>query len=463
MTLYEELKKFSQKDSIRFHIPGHHGGRGLNPKWMKDAFSLDVTEFSETDDLQRPQGVLRDAQARAAAIFGAGRSFYLTHGSSLGLQAAILGSCRPGEKILIDRTCHKSVMAGVVLAGADPIFLEPDFDRERGIYIGISAEAVAQALEQDPDIVGAVITSPTYYGICSEIEGIAAHLHARGKFLVVDEAHGAHFAFHPDLPEPALNQGADLVVQSIHKTLPALGQSSLLHLHRESRILAAGVERALRLLQTTSPSYLLMTAMDEAIVGMERDGKAILSRLRSKLEAVKKAVRAQGILDFADQETLGKKQDGTRLVVDFRRANLCGLDAAQQLKERYGIYPEMADPHHVVLVVTVANTAKDLETLQQALLELAVWENPSHLKMPMEALPKPRMAMSPREAWSAPRKTLPLKKAMGYISADMVSVCPPGAAILVPGQYLDGETLAYLQEADITKEVDVVLTESERG
>lgn len=454
MSLYQELKNFRRRDQISFHIPGHKGGNGLNPAWKQDAFSLDVTEFDETDDLQRPTGILKTAQEAAAQAFGAGTSFFLTNGSSLGLQAAILSSCRPGTKLLVDRTCHKSVVSGMILSGAEPIFLSPRFDDERELYTGFSAAQVADALEQNPDIPGFLLTSPTYYGICSDIREIAALLHSRGKFLIVDEAHGAHFCFHSLFPDSTLSQGADLVIQSAHKTLPALGQCSLLHVHKNSLISAKDVSAALRLLQTTSPSYLLMSSMDEAIAMMRQH--PAMPPLLDEIMQLKQAVRKQGILDFADTQTLECPQDPLRLTVDFRRAGCSGQDAAELLKQHYGIYPEMADSRYVVLIVTVSNTVKELSALKDALLALAVSPKTSHgAPIPAAPLPMPKLVLSPREAWLSPRKTVPLSHALGKTAAEIVSVCPPGAALVVPGQRIDQAVLDALTAAKITKTLEI--------
>lgn len=454
MSLYDALKQFRKKGRISFHIPGHKGGKGLNPDWVRDAFSLDVTEFAETDDLQNPNGILRDAQEQVACIYGAEASFFLTNGSSSGLEAAVLSVCGPGEKLLVDRTCHKAVASALVLAGAVPVFVEPEFSKDMGLYMGISPQKVERMLEKEPEVRGMILTSPTYYGICSPIKEIAEILHQAGKFLIVDEAHGAHLNFHPALPESALACGADLVVQSAHKTLPALGQSSLLHIGRGSLIDKEKVASSLRLLMTTSPSYLLMSAMDQAVSQMEQDGQALLEILLREMDGLKKAIRDQGILDFADEETLSVPQDKLRLTVDFGRCGIFGTDGAELLKKVYGIYPEMADNRYVVLIVTVANTVEELRILRHALMEIAT---PGRSGTGIEPLPVPQMAMNPRDAWMAEREQIPLLDALGRISADTVAVCPPGAAILVPGQYMDAATLECLQKTDAPETIAVVI------
>lgn len=454
MSLYQELKKFSQKDRVSFHIPGHKGGEGLSSDWKKDAFSLDVTEFDETDDLQNPQGILKAAEENAAKIFGSGKSFFLTGGSTLGLEAAMLASVRPGDKVLLDRTCHKAVANALVLTGGEPVFLSPEFDRGNGVYLGISPDAVADILEQEPNVTGMVLTSPTYYGICSDIERIAEVLHQKGKFLIVDEAHGAHFVFSKQLPKTALLQGADICIQSAHKTLPALGQTSLLHLGKKSLISPQAVQSALRILMTTSPSYLLMSALDESISFMENQGAERLAERIEEISALKEKVKKKGVITFLDKETIEKEQDATRVVADVRKTGLSGYQVAEQLKEKFGIYPEMADDYHLVLVVSVSNTKEDLKRLEEALLS---YEEKAGEQEKMLPLPMPKMGMNPREAYMAPREKLPLQKAKGRISADVVSVCPPGAAMILPGQWLDEETLHYCEKAGVAEELFVIV------
>ncbi len=449
MSLYQELKKFSKKDCVSFHIPGHKGGKGLSVDWKEDAFSLDVTEFEETDDLQNPQGILKTAEENAAQIFGSGKSFFLTGGSTLGLEAALLASVKPGDKILLDRTCHKAVVNALVLTGGEPVFLAPEFDREDGIYLGISPRAVEETLEKEPEIIGMVLTSPTYYGVCSDLKKIADLLHQKGKFLIVDEAHGAHFVFSEKLPDTALSQGADSCIQSAHKTLPTLGQTSLLHLGKESLISPDAVKSALRILMTTSPSYLLLSALDESIFFMAERGEERLSECIEEIFALQEKVMKKGVITFFDK---GNK-DITRMVADVRKTGFSGYQVAEQLKENFGIYPEMADDYHLVLVVSVFNTKEDLALLEKALLS---YDSKLGEQEKMLPLPMPRIVKNPRDAYMALREKLPLQKAKDRVSADVVSVCPPGAAMVLPGQQLDEETLAYCEKTGVAEEIFVI-------
>lgn len=452
MSLFDDLKDFRRKDKISFHIPGHKGGVGLDDQWMADIFSVDVTEFSETDDLQNPTGILKAAQNRAATIFGAYKTFFLTNGSSLGILASIVGTLKPGDKILVDRTCHKSVISALVLSGAIPVFISPVWDEENQLYTGISVDDIDNCLCENPDIKGILITSPTYYGICSDILSISEVIHKAGKFLIVDEAHGAHFCFNKNLPPSALSQGADIVIQSAHKTLPALGQSSFLHLNNSPYINPERIEEALHLLQTTSPSYILMSALDMSAIKMSENGNASLEELISHIQKLKKSVTNHTCLSFVDSSSIGKVQDETRIVADFRNTGLTGYESAEILKEKYGIYPEMADENFVVLIATVSNTKYDIDALESALTQLGREQKTSSHKKGMP-LPVPYIKMPPRDAWMSEKRSVHYKDALGMTAAEIVSVCPPGAALLVPGQLIDQKTIEYFEYADIKEQI----------
>ena len=453
MSLYEELKKFRSKDRVSFHIPGHKFGAGLSKGFKKDIFITDVTEFDETDDLQNPQGILKTAQESAAKVFKAHKTFYLTSGSSLGLQGAIFGSFRSGDKVLVDRTCHKAVASSMVMAGLIPVFVQPEFSQEKGLYVGMTVKIIKKAIEETPDIKGVIITSPTYYGVCSDIKGIGEYLHQKNKVLIVDEAHGAHFVFNKLVPESAIEQGADISIESAHKTLPAMGQCSFLHISKNSLVPWENISKSLRLLQTTSPSYVLMTSLDEAVIYMSTKGTKRINKLISQIDKLKKEVRAKGVLDFADKKTLKRPQDELRLSVDFKKSGISGNAATQIIKEQFGIYPEMADDRYVVFVVTCSNSDKDIRFLKEALL---TFEAGDENREQCEKLPDVIMVMEPRMAWQCETEDIPISKAAARVAADVVAVCPPGAALLVPGQFIDTKTVDYIEKAGIIEKVTVV-------
>lgn len=456
-SLLKELKKFAKKDKISMHIPGHKSGRGLGAYFKKSAFSIDLTEVEGTDNLQNPTGILKTAQETCAKIFGAGESFFLTGGSSLGLRASILGCAHRGERLIVDRTCHKSVISAIALGGIEPVFVYPEFDKKSGLYLGVSADEVARAIEENPDACGAVITSPTYYGVCSDIAGIAEVLHKNNKFLIVDEAHGAHFVFNKkNLPISALALGADICVQSAHKTLPALGQCAFLHVGAEAKIDKRRLVRTLRAIQTTSPSYLLMASLDESARYMNTAGRIRLGGLIKEIEALKTEVLSKTDLTFADTDTLKRPQDSTRIVVDFSPIQISGKYAESLLIEEFGIYPEMSDERYVVLIPSVSNSKREIRQLCSALCSIGMRRFKDRKAEENLALPNIELSCSPSAAIEAPFEAVCLKDALDRVSAGVVSACPPGAAVLVPGQRIDKEALNFIEKNDIAEKIEVI-------
>jgi arginine decarboxylase len=257
----------------------------------EQALAADLPELPELDNLFAPEGVIRDAQDLAAAAFGADRTYFLANGSTCGIEAAILATCGPGDKIIVPRNAHRSVIAGLVLSGAMPIFVTPDYSTELGLVLGVKAETIATALADHPDTRAVLLVSPTYHGLCSDIGAIAALTHPRNIPLLIDEAHGPHFAFHPDLPTPALALGADLVVQSTHKVLGALSQAAMLHT-RGDRIDPDRLQAALQLTQSTSPSSLLLASLDAARHQMAIAGQALLSNTLDLARSMRRELAA---------------------------------------------------------------------------------------------------------------------------------------------------------------------------
>lgn len=455
-TLYEELIKFSKKDKVRAHMPGHNGGEGLSSKFKRNAFKIDLTELDGTDELRDPRGLIKKSLERAANAFGAKRTYYLVNGSTLGLEAAILAAAKPGDSLIVDRACHKSVISAMILGQVTPIFIEPDFADAYGIYGSMSPITVMDALSAHPEAAGVVLTCPTYYGVCSDVERLAKNIHAAGKFLIVDEAHGAHFAFSEELPRTALSQGADLVVQSAHKTLPSMGQTALLHLGGTNRISEEQVTKCINLLQTSSPSYIMLAAIDEAIHTMTSGGAKRLKEITDKLTYIKSKI---GVLDKVScvvKSGLENNYDITKLVVDFSGLGISGYGAAELLKRDYGIYPEMADERNVLFYITAGTTLRDLDLIDRAITDISKAEyKPQPIKKQVP-LPSIELAMDMRKAFDADSETISPENAAGRICAEIVDCCPPCVPICVPGQLINNEIIDYITEYTDIDSISVV-------
>jgi arginine/lysine/ornithine decarboxylase len=470
MPLVQSLMRNASSGRVSFHMPGHSDARGF-PAWFTEAaLGLDTTELPETDDLNHPTGPAREAMALAAQAFDAGWTRFVTCGATCGLLAMVASSCPRGSTVLIQRTCHRSVVSAVSLLDLRPAFLPgpepvPAFSTSERAFLAplppASPVAVAAALARDPSIRAVLVTSPDYYGTASDLAPIAEAAHAHGALLLVDEAHGAHFAFAPGLlPPSAMASGADLCVQSAHKTLPALTQAALLHVSRSA--LAAGrvdpdlVEEALRTFQTSSPSFLLAASLDLARAQMQRHGR---DRIEARLMAVLRTfdrIRAMPGLPFLPIDAgSGAMRDPLRIVIHTGRSGLTGFETARRLRAS-GVSAEMADPARVVLLPGLFgdDDGLDLYSLERALIEaqaagpardpawtLAPEVFGTLLSTPCEAVLPPSIRFD-----AGARESVPLRQAVGRLLAGPLVPYPPGIPLIWPGERLDAGRAALVEE-----------------
>lgn len=455
--LFEALRAYLGKDMAPFHTPGHKQGRGIDPELLDllgpNVFAIDLTELPEVDNLHDPDGVIKEAQELAAEAYGADHTFFLCNGSTSGNDTMVLSVCDPGDKIIIPRNAHKSILGGIILSGAIPVYVQPSWDVDYGIAHGISPEAVEAALLANPDAKAVVLVNPNYYGGVVDVETIARIAHAHGKPLLVDEAHGPHFHFHPQLPISALAAGADLVVQSTHKIISGMTQASMLHV-REGYVDVRRVRNVLQLLQSTSPSYVLLASLDVARRQMAVHGETLLGRTLALAESARERLNAIPGVSCFGREVCGLPGlfdlDTTKLTVRFSGLGLSGFDAIDVLNERFGIQSEMATLYNVLEIVSIGNTERDLDRLVAAVRTIAdeahakgvrvpdAFENP-----PLPWLPEP--VLSPRDAFFAPVKRIPFSDSVGEICAEIISPYPPGIPILAPGERITQDHVDYLR------------------
>ncbi|MBD2326153.1 aminotransferase class I/II-fold pyridoxal phosphate-dependent enzyme [Alkalinema sp. FACHB-956] len=459
MPLVEQLQQCAGRSYAPFHTPGHKRGKGVSAEFRsllgEAAFCADLPELPELDNLFNPEGVIQQAQALAAEAFGADRTYFLANGSTAGLLAAILATCRPGDKVILPRNVHRSVISGLILAGAVPVFVLPDYDSAVDIAHGVAPSTIAQALAAHPDSQAVLLVSPTYYGTCSDVAAIAQLVHQWGLPLIVDEAHGAHFAFHPALPIAALRAGADLVVQSTHKTLAALTQASMLHLQGD-RVSPDRIAQALQLVQSTSPNYLLLASLDAARMQMATQGQALLDRtLHLANDARSRIAQIPGlqVLGIDRATTPGfVALDATRLTVIVTGLGIDGFAADEILHQELGVTCELPSMHHLTFIITPGNSQADLDRLVTALDTLSqrcraaaqVTSARSLPTFPTTNLQHPT-AYSPRDAFFAPSQKCAIAEAIGYPSAELVCPYPPGIPVLMPGEMITTAAIEYLQ------------------
>jgi arginine decarboxylase len=435
-------------DPLPFHMPGHKLGKGIPDFFLQNVASLDITEIPGTDNLHEPSGPIKEALELAALAFGSDRTFFLVNGSTCGIHAMITAMCRPGQKLIVTRDCHKAVVGGMILAGAEPVFIMPELCSGFGIMGCVTPEAVEKTLAANPDAAGVLLTRPNYYGICCDLTGIAAIVHSYGKILAVDEAHGAHLRFNPALPVCAMDAGADLCVQSAHKTLPAFTQGAYLHV-KAGRVDIERLEFMLDILQTTSPSYVIMAFLDIARSLMQHEGGQLLARLLSDIRRSKQEASCLSGLRFLEERDFpGGTLDGTRIVANLERLGVTGYDAQKLLRQDYGIEIEMSDFMNVVAIATTADDENSIDRFFKGLVGVGRKYGCSRKrKSPNWAeFGIPAAGLGLNGALKTRSEQIDLRKAAGRVCRSVIAPYPPGIPLLFPGEIITQEIIGYLIE-----------------
>jgi lysine decarboxylase len=456
----DALRAYAARDPGRLHVPGHKGGPGADPELVEAigerALSLDIPALTPGIDVGAEPTPFQRAQELAAEAWGAGRTWFLINGASQGNHAATLALAHLGEVIVVQRNAHSSTIDGTILSGLRPTFVAPELDPELGIAHCLTPESLDAALAAAPDAVAATAVSPTYFGAVADVRGLADVAHSRGVPLVVDEAWGAHLAFHERLPEHALSAGADLVISSTHKIVGSLTQSAMLHVARDPIGIDQDlVDRAVTLVESTSPSSLLLASLDAARRYAVTCGHELLSEAIDGMAATRAAVREVPGLDVLDERLAGRPgvhdYDPMRLAVDVRGTGATGYELAPMLRELGDINLELFGENVMVAVFgmgerTAAQGARLVETLRRAVAQLG----PARDRAREEFAPPPpwgELALSPREAFLGPQEVVPAAEAVGRIAAESLAAYPPGVPNVLPGERLTSETLEYVQRA----------------
>ena len=442
----------AKRNHAAFYAPGHKQGKGTSQNIQNlignSVFQADLPELPELDNLFAPEGAIAVAQNLASQAFGATQTWFLVNGSTCGIMAAILATCGMGEKIILPRNIHQSAIAGLILSGAIPIFINPEYDTQVGLAYNVAPAAVKQALEQHPDAKAVMMLHPTYQGVCSDLKAIADLTHQYNIPLLVDEAHGAHFAFHPDLPPSAMSLGADLTVQSTHKTLSSLTQSSMLHI-KGDRVCSQKITRALQLVQSTSPSYLLLASLDAARQQMATEGKQLMERaIALSREAREKIAQIPNLSVFNPKLQPGCKYlDPTRLTIDVSGLGMTGFTADEILHEELGVTCELPLLHHLTFIISLGNTPADIQKLIQACNTLSQFSNSPVPNSSISQFPNsPIPQVSPRDAYFSPTETIPINKAVDRLCGELICPYPPGIPLLMPGEVITIEAIESLKQ-----------------
>lgn len=451
--LLTALISSSVAKNVAFYTPGHKKGQGIDfqLKYLlgKEVFQADLPELPELDNLFAPQDAIARSQDLAAQCFGAASSWFLVNGSTCGIVSAIIATCGAGDKIILPRNIHQSAIAGVILTGAIPVFINPEYDTLSNITYSITSQALQYTLERNPETKAVMVLHPSYQGICSDLKAIVNITKQYNIPLLVDEAHGGHFAFHEQLPPSALSVGADLTVQSTHKVLGAMTQAAMLHLQGD-KIAPQRISKALQLMQSTSPSYILLASLDAARKQMALEGRELMSRALKLADEAREEISKipkLSVLEFTPRSGF-QDLDRTRLTVDISRLGITGYEADEILHQQLGVTCELPLMNHLTFIITFGNTEKDIEKLIRALTILSADYSKKTPSVVRETPPIPpsSLKISPREAYFAATETIPLAESSDRICGELICPYPPGIPILMPGEVITREAIDYLQQ-----------------
>jgi arginine decarboxylase len=461
--LFETIMNHAKNRVVSFHTPGHKNGRGVDRRLRsftgRNLYYMDVTVFPEVDSLHDPVGPIKKAQQLMAMAYGVEHSFFLVNGSSVGNMSMLMSACRPGDSVIISRNAHKSTMAGVILSGVWPIWIQPKVDQNLDILFDSSPEQIEEALRLFPEAKAVFVTSPTYNGVAADLVKIKEICRARGKILLVDEAHGPHLKFHKDLPVSAVEAGADMCVQSTHKILSALSQGSVLHLQSDL-VDVTRVRKIVSMLQTTSPNYVILSSLDAARRQAVLDGERLLERVIRNAEMARKRVnRMKNIFSFTRQDIVarGYDLDVTKLTLNVTRTGLAGQEIEDILAEKYKVQVDAADLFNMIAIMGIGSDKSDVDRLVDALADIDDKYRGGAQNWVLQ-IPEltTEMVMNPRDVFLLHKsKRVPLSKAVGQISAQTLTPYPPGIPVLIPGERITREIVNYL--ADLSdKDIRVV-------
>ncbi len=426
-TLYTKLKKIRKFHKAAFHMPGSKGGRAIPLKYRHGIWKLDYTEVTGTDNLYAPDSIIKDAETRAAVVYGSRDCFYLVNGSSCGILSAVSYISEIGKKIIVDRNCHISVLNALKLCKMESIFATPQYISEFGITGQISAEEIERIIKENPDTAAVFLTSPNYYGMVHDIKKIYAVCKKYGKILCVDAAHGAHFAFSEKLPECSVSAGADIVIMSVHKTLPAPTQAAIMHI--SDNIDGQLMKKKINIFQTTSPSYILMAYTDVAVSYMNKCGKKAFDKLYKRITRFKEKCKL----------TIVPTDDFSRLVINTCKTGKTGFELSAYL-EKYGIIIEAADLYNVICICGKGNSANNFKRLLHYCNSFA--------KSSLSALVPPTDMILSKGNLGSDNNFLvaefDITDCSGKIPAETITVYPPGVPVVFEGERFDDAQIGYI-------------------
>ncbi len=451
LPLVRAMLQYKNEDVYPLHTPGHKGGRGMQRLLRQElggAAAMDVSLMSELDDIHEPETYIKEAQLLAAQTYGSDACFWAVNGTSQAIHAMLLTALAPGERLLLPRNAHRSVAGGLVLGGIEACYLQPEFNADFGLQFQVTPRAVEQALVQDAAIKAVLLTSPNYYGVAADVRAIADICHAHGAVLLVDEAHGPHLGFSELLPPSALQCGADACAQSTHKILGAMTQCSMLHVQGKRLDLQRAAD-VMSLLTTTSPNYLLMASLDAARAQVQAYGREMAESAVNAANRLRRLCAAHtGLRVLEEADCGGLRLDSTKVTVNFAAWGYTGVEVGEALRHAR-VAVELVDAYNVLFLVTYADNTADydeaLTRIETVLCALEAARREPVQLLAAGPVPQAQAVLPLREVFYRRKQTLPLAQAVGKICGEQVSFYPPGIPVLLPGELVTDELVAYCQ------------------
>ena len=449
-----KLQELRDENLVSFHVPGHKIGsiyEKLGYKQiLEEIYTLDTTEIDGTDNLHNAKEVIKNSQDKTAKIFNADKTIYLVNGTTCGIEAAIMATCNPKSKIIMNRDCHQSVINACILGDLEPIYIQTQICRKTNIIQGVNVEDVIKTIDSNLDAKAIILTYPTYYGTTYDLKSICEYAHSKDMVVIIDEAHGAHLELSNRLPKSAIIQGADIIVQSTHKTLPAFTQASMLHI-KGNRVDEKKILSMLRFLESSSPSYLLLNSLELAVDIYEKHGHELMENLLNTIEEFK--------LKFKDRENIliYNEMDKTKIFISLKDLGITGYDLDEILRRDYKIQVELSNYYGVLLICTIGNEKDDFDQFLcaiKSIVEDLSGDKNNDLDKSEDNVTKlmklnypdliPQKIISPREAFYSDKKTVLLKESIGKISGEYIIPYPPGISLTSPGEIITQEVIDYI-------------------
>jgi len=441
--ILNKLEELKDDNLTSFHVPGHKTGKIFRKLGYKNIlekiYTLDTTEIDGTDNLHNAKEIIKESQDRAARVFNSDKTIYLVNGTTCGIEASIMAVCNPKSKIIVNRDCHQSVINACILGDIDPVYIESMVCKKTNIIMGVDVESTKSVIDNNLDAKAIVLTYPTYYGKTFDLKSVCDYAHSKNIIVIVDEAHGAHLQLSNNLPKSAIEQEADIIIQSTHKTLPSFTQSSMMHV-KGNRVDTNKIEAMLRFLESSSPSYVLLTSLELAVDIYDKYGIKLMENLLSNINNFKSK--------FKNNENIiiDNNMDKTKIFISLKKLGITGYELDSILREKYKIQVELSNYYGVLLICTIGNDEEDFVRLKRALDDFILNTNNKELLEDInypESIPE--KVLNPRQAFYSDKHSVKLEDSIGKISGEYIIPYPPGISLISPGEIITKEIITYIQ------------------